>query len=396
MTASGDNSIPTIAEVERICNIADPVIRNLQITQCYHELSVALAAHTGTAANWCTFATWASKQAGQTIRKEDLGRLFERRLLQSPAAVHEARNVSAAISRQSRNPTVAAQVMPLRGSSFSAAVERASDAVGRGNKKVFEEIADAFARFFSACLLVRPDQRIEPQKLALFCEELREGEPPDGQGYLRRAFSHYAAALIESDPKARAENILLANIEIGFHEQTRLQPEIAESLDAGFISFLEFARPLFRSVFPANGWFHLAHLYLRRLLGRPTPLDLAIQALLAEARRTLREVITEIMMTITLPSGVVLRLGRDLAAAFPESLRQLTNPELRSFLLDYDLTPDSLSDTGALDWADLADRLHFILDLFRCYQEKQNLFEPPFTPEQVEALKGGALPEGRL
>jgi len=25
-------------------------------------------------ANWCTFATWASRQAGQTIRQEDLAR----------------------------------------------------------------------------------------------------------------------------------------------------------------------------------------------------------------------------------------------------------------------------------------------------------------------------------
>ena len=31
--------IPSIAEVERITIIEDAVIRNLQITQCYHELA---------------------------------------------------------------------------------------------------------------------------------------------------------------------------------------------------------------------------------------------------------------------------------------------------------------------------------------------------------------------
>jgi hypothetical protein len=66
---------PTVADVERIAALTDPVGRNLQITQCYCELSRAFAARTGAGpANWCTFATWASKQAGQTIREEDLAR----------------------------------------------------------------------------------------------------------------------------------------------------------------------------------------------------------------------------------------------------------------------------------------------------------------------------------
>ena len=71
--------VPTVADVERIAALGDPVLRNLQITQCYCELSRLFAARTGgEPANWCTFATWASKQAGQTIRKEDLRRAFER------------------------------------------------------------------------------------------------------------------------------------------------------------------------------------------------------------------------------------------------------------------------------------------------------------------------------
>lgn len=378
--------LPTLEDVERIANIGDPVLRNLQITQCYHELSAFLASRTGPAANWCTFATWASKQAGQTIRKEDLARLLERRLNQSPAALQASETMAAAINLQPGNSLVRPQGLALRAGNFQTAVERASDAVGRGNKKVFEEIGYEFARFFQTCLL---DQDLDPQQVARFCEELRPGEPPDGQGHLRQAFFHYFQAIGETDAKTRAELILLANIEIGFHEQTRLQPEIAESLDAGLISFLEFARPLFKVIFPANGWFHLAYLYLMRLVGRPTSLDLAIQSLLAEVRMLLRRVITDVMMTITLPSGVVLRLGKDITAGFPESLRQITNPDLRDFLESHDLTPDSTSGSGAVDWADLPDRLDFILDLFRCYQEYPGPFEPPFTPGEVEKLKEG-------
>lgn len=251
----------------------------------------------------------------------------------------------------------------------------------------------AFARFLQTC---PPGAPPDSQMLATFCAGLRSGDPPEGQGYLQLAFTHYAQAVSEPDAKTRAELMLLANIEIGFHEQTRLQPEIAESLDAGLLSFVETARFFLRSIFPVNGWAHLAHLYLMRLLGRPTALDLAVRMLLAEVQALLREAITDVMMTIALPSGVVLRLGEDLRVEFPRNLRQISHPELRGFLEHYDRSPDSLRDSGALDWADLPDRLHFILDLFRCYQEQADLFVPPFAPEQTEALKAGRLPQGRL
>ncbi len=385
--------LPTIEDVERIKDIADPVIRNLNITQCYHELSAELAARTGVEANWCTFATWASKQAGQTIRKEDLARLLERRLKRSPSAMHASRSVAAALPAQAGNQFMRQPELVLQARNFTAAVDRASDAVSRGNKKVFEEIGREFARFYQTCF---DNQGLNRQTLTGYCEAFRAGDPPEGQEFLRHAFTHYAQALLATDAKTRAELMLLANIEIGYHEQTRLQPEIAESLDAGWITFVDFARSLFRDIFPLHGWLQLAQLFARRLLGRPAPLDLAIQALLAEVRVQLRHIITEAMMTISLPSGVVLRLGEDLAAGFPEPLRQITHQELRSFLAKHDHTPDSTSGSGAVDWADLPDRLHFIVDLFRCYQQQPTLFEPPFSPDQVADMRNGKVPSGRL
>ena len=86
------DTFPTVAEVDRIAALGDPAIRNLQITQCYYELSAALAERTGLSANWCTFATWASKQAGQAIRKEDLARTLENALDTAPAATQAAGN----------------------------------------------------------------------------------------------------------------------------------------------------------------------------------------------------------------------------------------------------------------------------------------------------------------
>jgi hypothetical protein len=56
---------PTTDDVRRIAAITNPVVRNLEITECYSRLASALAAASGgPGANWCTYATWASRQAG--------------------------------------------------------------------------------------------------------------------------------------------------------------------------------------------------------------------------------------------------------------------------------------------------------------------------------------------
>ena len=72
--------VPAVETVDRIVALADPTARNLQITQSYGEFSRALSRIIGSGANRCTLATWASKQAGVTIRQEDLVRTFERLL----------------------------------------------------------------------------------------------------------------------------------------------------------------------------------------------------------------------------------------------------------------------------------------------------------------------------
>ncbi len=386
--------IPTVADVERIAALPDSVIRNLLITQCYHELAVVMTARTGVNANWCTFATWASKQAGQTIRKEDLARTLENIVLSAPATAQAEQDIVASAQALGSEAdeaeveeTLADVLNPL------AAFDRASAAVGRGNKKVYEEIGREFARFFEMCL---SDTTFDADNLARFCAGLRPGEPPDGQDYLGRAFTRYYQALFASDAKQRAELMLLANIEIGFHEQTRLQPEIAEALNAAFVDRGPFRLRLIKALFPRRTWLARVRLFLLRLFGRPSPLDQALEALLAEARRRTRLLITEYVMTIGLPHGVRLRLGDDVPAEFPASLQHLDLPDLRALLEQIDPTPDSTQGSGAVDWSRLPDRLHFIIDMFRCYHESADLFEPPFTAAQIEALKAGRLPDGRL
>jgi len=124
--------------------------------------------------------------------------------------------------------------------------------------------------------------------------------------------------------------------------------------------------------------------------------DPAFARFIREVNRLIREVITDHLMTLHLAGPEVLRLGRDLQGAFPQELGEIRNPGLREMLERIDITLNSLVESGAKDWADFADRMHFIADFFRVYQERQQLFEAPFTSEQVELLKSGVQPGGRL
>lgn len=386
--------IPDLAEVTRIATLANPIVRNLEITHSYHLLSRALAARTGQVANWCTFATWASRQAGDTIRSQGLAQRLRDVLMTRPAAKQAAAEVAAAAQQMGAGlDHTRLLAIVWEALDPAAAIERASDAVARGNQKVYAEIGHEFTRFAAACLR---DEAFEPGHLDEFCATLRAGEPPEGQQYLGQAFRRYYQALFEPNAKTRAELLFWANAEIGFHEQTRLQPEIAEALEAGLVSPLEFARRLITAIFPARSWAVYGLVLLRRALGRPTLLELVIERLIAVVRQQLRALITEHMLALALPPNVRLRLGDDLRLPFAPDLQEIASQELGAFLARVDPTPNSLSQSGALDWANLPDRVHFIVDLFRCYAATPALLEPPFTASQVAEFKAGRVPEGPL
>jgi hypothetical protein len=384
---------PTITDIERIGALEDPALRNLQITQCYHELALVLAERTGREANWCTFATWASKQAGQTIRKEDLERSLSVVLGERSGA--QAASQILAVARRVGIRLKIEKLLELMWKAVDpgAAFTRSSEAVARGNRKVFVEIGYEFARFYRDCL---PGDRYDEGVISRFCEELRPGDPPDGQEGLRRAFRHYYQALFETQAKARSELLLLANILIGQHEQTRLQPEINEALEAPVITPQAFTRNLVNAYYPQGGWQANAVLILLHNFGKLVGFDEIVAGYVDAARREAQHLVTEMMMTIELSHGRRLRLGRDLTAGFPPALQQIANPELRALLAAVDPTPDSTQQSGADFWGDLPDRLHFILELFRCYHSTVDLYEPPFSSEQVAALIAGRMPEGRL
>ena len=152
---------------------------------------------------------------------------------------------------------------------------------------------------------------------------------------------------------------MLANLEIGLHEQTRLQPEIREAMEA--------------AVAPGR---------LQRWLGWPLQRQLT---------RLSREAITGSLMVLTLP-GAVLALGRNLDKAVTAP----TDPELAALLGRYEPVPPALDDCGAKDWSELDQRMHYISHLFRAYHADGALASAPFTPAQVERFRSGVVPDGEL
>lgn len=383
---------PTVADIATIAADAEPIVRNLRITYSYHQLSRSLAALTGGAANWCTFAVWASKQVGQTIRQADLERALERLLVSSPQA---AAGIDLMVRglRRAFPPHAVVERWVREVIVRTARLDEVSEAAARGNLKVFAEIAREFARF-----LVEFAQApaADEQRIAEFCAALRPGEPPEGQRYLRQAFTRYHRAMFTEDEKQRAELLLLANIEIGLHEQTRLQPEIIAALEAPVVDPRELERRLLDLLLPDNPILRWPRLALLTVMGRRTPVHLAAEQLAEQSRALVRRAVTEHLMTLALPGGDVLDLSDDVPATFPSLLAEPADPELVALLAEVDPTPDSLRDTAADDWSDLPDRMHYIVDMFRCYAQRADLLDPPFTADQIEALTLGRLPSGRL
>jgi hypothetical protein len=362
---------PSVADVDAIAAIPDPVLRNLRITVAYGQLANAFAQQVPGGANWCTFATWASRQAGCTIRREDVARGVERHF--------RSRLDKRPLWRQlSRTPGLSADVLVRTIGQVSLAlpgIDRAAGAVGRGNLKVFEEIGRDFARAVDAMAQGR-------EALAAMVETLRPGPSPDGQDLLRRAFGAYQAAAATADPGPRAQLALLANVQIGLHEQTRLQPEIREAMDAALLDAADTRRAILERL----------EALVPAVVRTGTVKDLLnalADDLAQELRSVVRVVTTELFMTIGLPRGRTLRLGADIEHRFPATLQALTNAELASFVGSFDPTPDSPRGSAAADWAVLEQRMRFIADFFRTSHDDDSLHEAPFPRATLDAIAAG-------
>ena len=360
----------SLGELDRVAREPNPVLRNLLITQRYHDLSHALAAAIGADhANWSTFATWASKTAGQAIRGEEvpdeLARVlaaqvrFEERLAASLGSLPGLGHV-----RLDRSVAAVAH----------AIVAEISAQIADGNLRVFAELAPLFARFAALFVVGPPGD----DAAAGFLAGLRSGATADGgQDGLRAAFTSYLTAARSSDAKLRAELTLHGNLLIGLHEQTRLQPNIEAGLDA-----------------PLSPRVHAELHDSVPVLARPL-----VERVLVDVREGWERIATRFFMRLVLPRGRSLGLGEDIPAgprAFPASLDPLQYEEVALLVRTYDPDPTSMRGSGAINWTVLADRMGFITDLFRSHQEQPDLFGAPFEADQRAAIEAGRIPRGPL
>jgi hypothetical protein len=379
---------PRVDEVERIAALPNPVIRNLEITECYSDLSAAMRPRTQGAANWCTFATWASRQAGSTIRGEDLLATFDRHLGRRAWVLSPLASVSRVLLKEGvfQPTTTLGRVTSEIHTPFDA-FERASAQVARGNLKVFAEIGREFARFLAAVPL---DAREDSPEFLAFAAGLQPGPPPAGQDLLREAFGHYQRQRGETDPGARASWILLANLKIGLHEQTRLQPQIAAAVDAPIVTAEDLGARVVHLLIPGSRrWPRVVH----------GPVATAAGWIAGRIRREAvtitRDVVTESLMVLALPT-VVLSLGRNLDAPAPPVLGGPPPPLLDRLTKEYDPCPPGGVACAAKDWCDFGQRMHYIIHLFRAYAAEPSLFSRPFTPDQVARFREGGVPSGKL
>lgn len=363
----------TLDEIGRITDEPDPVLRNLRITQCYHDLSAALARVIDPGnANWSSFATWASRTAGVSIRDEELPRVVLELLRDEARLRPRLGRFHTWIYRH----TGAKVDLPQQARDT---IRRVSEEVADGNRKVFAELAPLFARFVG--VLASPAAERGP-RLQAFLADLRPGPSDrDGQDTLRHAFASYATAAEESDAATRAQLILLANCQIGLHEQTRLQEDIEGAMNAPVAAFV------------TDG---VGRLLLIRLafvlLG---PFGIRRERLRGAIQDEWQRVATRFSLRLSLPGGRVLPLGGDSIpwpSQVPGPLRTLSHPELVALLERFDDDTQRLRTRGADNWSRLSDRMGFICELFRAEQQNGSLFDQPFSDAARTEIARGIVP----
>jgi hypothetical protein len=340
--------------------------------------------------NWCTFASWASKTAGRFVRGEVIA-VFRDAFQSDKRLAEKLDRINKVIRRI--DSSAGLDQLALFGV-LKAPVLEVSRYITAGNLAVFAELGPLFSVMSTR---FAQDTTYDSNSLARLLDELdlKTGLPEEGgQSLLRGAVGHFYQARFTSETDRKAELILLANGETGLHEQVRLQPAIAGSLqlpsDAALRAFLD-------GVFTPTR-FEGARLRLREILENTAkPLFAEVDR---ELNRIWRQCVTRMFMTLRLPDGEI-HLGRDLQKPpgrqlFPSALQSVEMDELRDMLATYHADGSTADESGAVDWADIPERMHFILTLFRARQQDSRLFEQPFSEAQRRDIAAGHMPRGAL
>jgi len=364
--------------VGEIAAMSDPVLRNLCITQRYHEFAVALRdAGCGSDATWCAFAVWASKTAGATIRGEVLpGR--------AKALVLDDDSTQAALDRTNQclaDKAVRKLSHDHLGRIIDSVTSDVSSQIATGNVLVFSELAPIFAALVQG---LGTDPVTPGALAALIAPALPAlGTEADAVA-VATAFDGYGRAPFAGG--ARAALVLNSNILVVAHEQRRLQPAISGALNAAISDTLKrlIETDIIRHI-PGEAARHA--------------LDELADSLCSVLDQAWDTALTESIMRLVTPREVF-DLRQDVPplpdGMFPPALRNLEDTVARTAYSQWDKTGSTGRPSGAHDWAVLDERMNFVVNLFRSRQQDPTLFEPPFSPAQLAVLEQGQVPPGPL
>lgn len=366
----------TETDIQTIVNQPHLVVRNLQITQGYYRLSQGMQSLIGRRnVSWCSFATHASKTAGQALRHELMPRLLKSAMIRMAGYDNTFFYLNDALVKQTQTLNRAGK------SRLAEALAQVSLLISAGNVLVFRELAGPFLKLINTFYR---DWEYDQEKLQAFLHQHLQSGPlaQGGQDHLFEAFTAYYNARFETNRKRKAEYVLQANLLIGLHEQTRLQPHIERALAVPLNLFAESAGddedP--DDLTPGRA-------------GQPGRSG-------GLSREMVTRLATRMMMSITLPSRE-LKLSEDVIAptgviSFPQDLVDIESSRCRALVAQFTAGRDTLTGSAARNWASLADRMSFVAAFFRSHQQYKRLFEQPFLDSQVAAIDAGHIPAGPL
>ncbi len=370
--------------VQAVLGIKDKVLRNYWVTQTYADLSAGLGTLLGTdTANWCTFATWASRTVGRNLRGEELPVWLQRRVVMSNGMMGLAREASGGV-RAIHSETRLNRILPEHASdALRKHFGVCAESLSKGNTEVFREIAPVASIFlgsFGGADAVDP--AVARRRVLKACEMATEFE---GVNHLHAGFSLWCDALSEPDATRRSQMTLAGSLELGAHEQNHLQVPIAGSMEMGLDQSIDLLKER-----------------LEEWLDFPPALKESIDEALHPLGRALGqrwgELMTELLGIVETPDGT-LRLDHDVPPLpgepfVPSDLEPIVVDALTDLLGRFDKADQRGRGSRAEDWVNLGDRMNFISNFFVTRHHRRELFEPPLSPEHLAEIEADRAPVG--
>lgn len=343
-------------EIVDAVEISEPSLSNQKITLTHYRLSQVLQAVIGddAGANFHTWAVWGSRKAGVTIRQEDLGDAIRNALVVSGIVGFLVGLTVSLVSISLWLTNLHWSVIPLSAvfGMFCGALtgrwiaiysrREAARLILEGNRIVLEDIGRQTARFVT---LFHNKAEEDAEALQVFLAGLRTGETASGgQDLLREAFSQYYNARYHKDLKQKHEAAYFANCLAVLHEHIRLEPYIKKSM------------PLI-----------------------------------------IRKCATKRLMQFDV-GKVKLKVSEQVPALdgvqCPQSLANISNPALSTFLTGANGWGGDLASNPAKDWTNIRERMRYIVRLFRVMHLDQTVFGEPYPVTHGETSSSLVTGEG--